>query len=84
MALLPMVRIPELVTDPALVAALDVSAEYLEQAKSAALQEIERRRGVYLGARQPVDVTGRTAIVVDDGIATGATMLAALRATRTA
>ena len=73
---------PELVTDPALVAALDVSAEYLVDAKSAALQEIERRRGVYLGARQPADVVGCTAIVVDDGIATGATMLAALRATR--
>ena len=73
---------PELVTDPQLVAGLGISDEYLEAAKSAALQEIERRRHVYLGDRQPVDVAGRTAIVVDDGIATGATMLAALRATR--
>ena len=73
---------PQLVTDPALVATLDVSPEYLERAKSAALQEIERRRGVYFGDRQPEGVAGRTAIVVDDGIATGATMLAALRATR--
>jgi len=46
------------------------------------LQEIERRRRVYLGDRRPVEVAGRTAIVVDDGVATGATMLAALRATR--
>jgi len=37
---------------------------------------------VYFGERQPVEVVGCTAIVVDDGIATGATMLAALRATR--
>lgn len=44
--------------------------------------EIERRRVRYLGARRRVDVAGRTAIVVDDGIATGATMRAALRATR--
>jgi putative phosphoribosyl transferase len=73
---------PELVTDPRLVADLDISPEYLEEAKSAALQEIERRRRVYFGDRQPVDVAGCTAIVVDDGIATGATMLAALRATR--
>jgi putative phosphoribosyl transferase len=73
---------PELVTDPTLVAALEVSPEYLEEAKSAALEEIERRRRVYLGSRQPVEVTGCTAIVVDDGIATGATMRAALRATR--
>jgi predicted phosphoribosyltransferase len=46
------------------------------------LAEIERRRRRYLGGRAPVDVAGRTAIVVDDGIATGATTRAALRATR--
>ena len=46
------------------------------------LAEIERRRQRYLGGRERVNVTGRTAIVIDDGIATGATMRAALRATR--
>ena len=46
------------------------------------LGEIERRRQRYLGKRKRVDITGRTAIVVDDGIATGATTRAALRATR--
>lgn len=46
------------------------------------LAEIERRRKLYLWDRQRVDVTGRTAIVIDDGIATGATMRAALHATR--
>jgi len=46
------------------------------------LAEIERRRRVYLGDRPPVDVAGRTAIVIDDGVATGATIRAALRATR--
>lgn len=46
------------------------------------LAEIERRRRHYLGSRPPIDVAGRTAIVVDDGIATGATTRAALRATR--
>jgi putative phosphoribosyl transferase len=44
--------------------------------------EIERRHQRYLGNRAPVDVQGQTAIVVDDGIATGATMRAALRAVR--
>jgi putative phosphoribosyl transferase len=72
----------ELVTDPQLVADLGIPPEYLEEAKSAALQEIERRRRIYFGDRRAVDVAGRTTIVVDDGIATGATMLAALRATR--
>ncbi len=73
---------PELVTDPHLLARLGVSQDYLEEAKAAALNEIARRRQVYLGDRKPVDVAGRTVIIVDDGIATGATVLAALRATR--
>jgi predicted phosphoribosyltransferase len=46
------------------------------------LAEIDRRRERYLGGRPRIDVEGRTAIVVDDGIATGATTKAALRATR--
>ena len=46
------------------------------------IAEIERRRQRYLGSRQRVDVSGRTAIVIDDGVATGATTRAALRATR--
>lgn len=73
---------PELVTDAALIADLDVSAKYLEEKRASALREIERRRRAYLGDRAPLEVAGHTAIVVDDGIATGATMQAALRATR--
>ena len=46
------------------------------------LAEIERRRQRYLGGRERVELAGRTAIVIDDGIATGATIRAALRATR--
>ena len=46
------------------------------------LAEIERRRQRYLGNRQPAEISGHTAIVIDDGIATGATIRAALRATR--
>jgi putative phosphoribosyl transferase len=68
---------PELVIDQRLAADLGVSAGYLKKAESAALKEIERRRHAYLGDHKPV-----TAIVVDDGIATGATMLAALHAVR--
>ncbi len=48
------------------------------------LAEIERRRRHYLGNRQRVKVAGQTAIVIDDGIATGATTCAALRALRLA
>lgn len=45
-------------------------------------QEIEDRRARYFGPRAPVPVAGRSAIVVDDGIATGMTVEAALRALR--
>src|SRR5215470_4937835 len=46
------------------------------------LAEIARRRRAYLGNRSPAGVAGRTAIVIDDGVATGATTRAALRAIR--
>ena len=43
-------------------------------------KELERRERLYRGDRPPPDVRGRTVILVDDGLATGATMLAAVRA----
>jgi predicted phosphoribosyltransferase len=46
------------------------------------LQTLRRREDAYRGARAPIDVTGRVAIVVDDGLATGATMRAAVTALR--
>lgn len=45
-------------------------------------QELERRERLYRGDREPVEVAGRTTIVVDDGLATGATMRAAVMALR--
>lgn len=44
------------------------------------LPEIERRRAAYLSGRAPLPVTGKTVVVVDDGVATGATLRAALSA----
>ncbi len=46
------------------------------------LEELERRRKTYLAGRKQPAIAGRIAILVDDGIATGATMLAALQAVR--
>lgn len=48
----------------------------------AEIAEIERRRERYLAGRTPVDLHDRTVILVDDGVATGATVRAALRALR--
>src|SRR3989344_1657662 len=42
-------------------------------------QEARRRRELYLGGREPAPVEGKTAIIVDDGIATGLTMEVAIR-----
>lgn len=46
--------------------------------------ELERREATYRGGRPPLDVTGKTVIIVDDGLATGASMLAAVEAVRAA
>lgn len=59
-----------------------ITQEYIESEARKQLAEIERRRAVYLQDRPPVSVENCTAIVVDDGIATGTTVRAALRALR--
>jgi putative phosphoribosyl transferase len=75
---------PEVVLNDEIVLACGMSEQDLAKATERLLAEIERRRTLYLGGRARVPVEGRTAIVVDDGIATGATMRAALHATRRA
>jgi putative phosphoribosyl transferase len=54
--------------------------EAFEAVRAREQAELERRERGYRGARSPLEMTGRTAIVVDDGLATGATMEAAVRA----
>jgi putative phosphoribosyl transferase len=55
---------------------------YVERAAKEELQEIARRRTAYLSDRPALSVEGRTAVLVDDGIATGTTVRAALQALR--
>jgi putative phosphoribosyl transferase len=73
---------PQLVVDETICASLDVDRAYIDSRMADAVREIDRRRQVYLRGRAPVALAGRTAIVVDDGIATGTTVRAALRALR--
>lgn len=63
-------------------AALGADEDYLAREKAAQLGVLRRRRAQYTPARPPADPRGRIAIVVDDGIATGASMIAALHAVR--
>ncbi len=60
----------------------EATQDYIEQQTQHQLQEIARRRQLYLGGRPPLPLEGRTAVVVDDGIATGATVRAALELLR--
>jgi predicted phosphoribosyltransferase len=70
------------VTNQSIIRDLKISPETIEAIAQRERLEIERREKAYRDGRPPIPLEGRTAIVVDDGLATGATMLAAARALR--
>jgi predicted phosphoribosyltransferase len=70
------------VLDEELVAQLGVSQSYIRSATERERVEIERRLRAYRGDRPPLAVAGKVVVLADDGVATGATTLAAVRSLR--
>lgn len=70
--------------DPQIVAGSGVSPQQLEAIIAAESWELAQREALYRGTREPARIEGRTAIVVDDGVATGTSMRAALMSLRSA
>ena len=64
------------------VRGLGVTPAQLRETAEREGRELERREAVYRAGRPPLDVTGKTVILVDDGVATGSSMLAAVQALR--
>ncbi|GAA0316439.1 phosphoribosyltransferase [Sphingomonas oligophenolica] len=73
---------PQLVLNDEAIRLLAPGEDYIRAELGRQLIEIERRRQAYVGGRQPIAMRGRTVIIVDDGIATGGTMKAALKGAR--
>lgn len=73
---------PQIVTNADVMALAGVTRDEIEAAAKRELEEIERRRKAYLKDRARVPLEGRTLILVDDGIATGASIRAAVRGLR--
>ncbi|MFG1798057.1 erythromycin esterase family protein [Nocardia sp. NPDC049149] len=65
-----------------LVRALRLTADQIRTITREEAEELHRREAAYRAGRAPIDVAGRTVILVDDGLATGASMFAALEAIR--
>ena len=75
---------PTAILNQDVVAELSVPNSLIESAKESALEEIERRRTLYMKGHPAISPHDRTIIIVDDGLATGATMQAAVTAMRKA
>ena len=70
------------VLNESVIEALGIDDETIEAVAAEEQHELERREHLFRGERPPPPIEGRTVVLVDDGLATGSTMLAALRALR--
>ncbi len=75
---------PQVIVNHSVARSHRLSSEDVEAMGRQLLPEIERRRQAYLAGRQPLKIAGKTVVVVDDGVATGATLRASLVAVRAA
>jgi putative phosphoribosyl transferase len=70
------------VLDREIIEAVGISEEQIDQITARVKKELERRQNLYRGARAPLKLEGLTVLLVDDGIATGSSMRAAIHALR--
>ncbi len=70
---------PDILINEEISAAVGADATYIEREAAVERREIERQRKTYLDGRTPLALAGKTVILVDDGIATGTTVRAALK-----
>jgi putative phosphoribosyl transferase len=74
--------VTEMILNEDVVRGFGIDEAFIARERARALAEIDRRRALYSAEWPPVEIAGRTAILVDDGIATGASMRAAVKAVR--
>lgn len=72
------------ILDRAIVEAVGLSETEIDQITKTVQTELDRRQRVYRGARPPLQLSGKTVLLIDEGIATGSSMRAAIRALRVA
>ncbi|WP_211605509.1 phosphoribosyltransferase [Jannaschia faecimaris] len=72
--------VPQVIVNEAIARQFGLSADKVRGMGQTLLPEIERRRQSYLSGRDPLALQGKTVVVVDDGVATGATLQASLTA----
>jgi putative phosphoribosyl transferase len=75
---------PQVVLNDDIIATVGVRSDWILRERERQLDELARRRARFLGDRSPPALAGRLAVLVDDGVATGATVAAAMRGVRAA